>query len=128
MTEKVYTGRTLKARILLNWQVYLLALPGLVALIWFRYVPMLGLQIAFKEYNLLDGFWKSAWASPPWKYFSQLFQTPNFLLVLRNTLIINFYRLVFQFPIPVIFALMINECLQLRYKKIIQTVSYLPHF
>jgi putative aldouronate transport system permease protein len=111
-----------------NWQIYLIALPGLVVLIWFRYIPMFGLQIAFKEYNLLDGFWNSPWTSPFYKYFAVLFHTPNFLKVLRNTLIINFYRLVFQFPIPIIFALMINECRQLRYKKFIQTVSYLPHF
>ena len=128
MKGKVHSGRGLKAQILLNWQIYLLALPGLIVLIWFRYVPMLGLQIAFKEYNLLAGFWKSQWASPPWKYFVQLFNTPNFFQVLRNTLLINLYRFVFQFPIPIIFALMMNECLNLRYKKVVQTVSYLPHF
>ncbi|GHT55548.1 protein LplB [Spirochaetia bacterium] len=111
-----------------NWQVYLLALPALVVLIWFRYVPMFGLQIAFKEYNLMDGFWKSEWANPWYKYFKELFSTPNFLKVLRNTLIINFYSLVIQFPLPIIFALMMNECTNMRYKKVVQTVSYLPHF
>jgi putative aldouronate transport system permease protein len=111
-----------------NWQIYLLISPALVVLIWFRYLPMLGLQIAFKDYNLMDGLWASRWASPFFKYYKELFGTPNFLKVLRNTLIINFYRLVFQFPIPIIFALMINECIYPHYKKIVQTVSYLPHF
>jgi putative aldouronate transport system permease protein len=126
----MYNDRIGKIRLLLkrNWQIYILALPALIVLVWFRYIPMLGLQIAFKEYNLMDGFWKSPWASPLYKYFQELFSTPNFFQVLRNTLLINFYRLIIQFPLPIIFALMMNECLHFRYKKLIQTVSYLPHF
>jgi putative aldouronate transport system permease protein len=118
----------IQAGIVQYWQVYLLIAPALVVLLWFRYLPMLGLQIAFKDYNLMNGFWASRWAEPFYKYYKELFSTPNFLKVLRNTLVINFYRLVFQFPIPVIFALMINECVYSRYKRVVQTVSYLPHF
>ena len=105
-----------------------MVLPALVILIWFRYVPMYGLQIVFKRYNLLRGIMASPWADPPTMYLSELFNAPRFFIALRNTLIINFYRLIFQFPIPIIFALMINECRNVAYKRIVQTVSYLPHF
>lgn len=132
MTPSIGNGgkrtRKLWISILRNWQVYALVLPALVVLIWFRYLPMAGLSIAFKKYNLLQGIWGSAWADPPWRYFQELINTPKFWQVLRNTLLINFYRLLFQFPVPILFALMIDECRSLPYKRIVQTVSYLPHF
>ena len=105
-----------------------MVLPALVILIWFRYVPMYGLQIVFKRFNLLRGIMASPWATPPTMYLKELFTAPRFFISLRNTLLINFYRLVFQFPVPIIFALMINECRNIGYKRVIQTVSYLPHF
>jgi putative aldouronate transport system permease protein len=126
--QRIRTQKGLGPALRQYWQVYLLIAPALVILIWFRYLPMLGLQIAFKDYNLMSGFWASRWASPPLKHFRELFGTPNFFQVLRNTLVINFYRLIFQFPIPIIFALMMNECVHIRYKRVVQTVSYLPHF
>jgi putative aldouronate transport system permease protein len=111
-----------------NWQVYFMALPALAVLIWFRYLPMGGLVIAFKKYNLMQGIWRSDWMDPWYKYFQDLVNTPKFWQVLLNTLIINFYRIVFQFPVPILFALMIDECRWLPYKRMVQTVSYLPHF
>lgn len=109
-----------------NWVIYLLMLPALVILIWFRYVPMYGLQIAFKDYHILKGITGSSWVG--FEHFIKLFNTLKFFQVLRNTLLINLYRIVFQFPFPIIFALMINECRFVIFKRVIQTVSYLPHF
>jgi putative aldouronate transport system permease protein len=120
--------RKLLINIVSNWQVYLMILPPLTVLIWFRYVPMYGLLIAFKNYNLLDGLVKSDWATPLFRYFERAFSTPKFWQAFRNTMIINLMRVVFQFPIPILFALMIDECRNRTYKRVIQTVSYLPHF
>ena len=105
-----------------------MVLPALVILVWFRYVPIYGLQIVFKRLNLLRGIMASPWASPPTMYLREVFTSPRFYISLRNTLIINLYLLIFQFPVPIIFALMINECRNVAYKRLVQTVSYLPHF
>lgn len=118
--------RSLLAGVRKYWPIYLLLIPPLVVLIWFRYVPMYGVQLAFKDYNMRLGITASPWAGM--KHFEMLFRTPQFLTVVRNTLLINFYSLIFQFPVPILFALLINECRFLRYKRVIQTVSYLPHF
>ena len=109
-----------------NWQVYLMVLPALVILIWFRYVPIYGIQIAFRDFTLKGGITGSTWVGM--KHFEALFATPQFLLVLRNTILINFYRLLFGWPLPIILAILINECRSLGYKRFSQTVSYLPHF
>jgi putative aldouronate transport system permease protein len=111
-----------------SWQIYLLIAPAIIILLWFRYIPMYGLVISLKDYNLLDGITASEWANPLFRHFERAFRTTRFWQALRNTMIINFYRVIFQFPIPIIFALMIDECQHRRYKRVIQTVSYLPHF
>jgi putative aldouronate transport system permease protein len=76
----------------------------------------------------MDGMFASDWASPLFKYFERAFQTPKFWKAFRNTLFINGYRVLFQFTVPIIFALMIDECRNRTYKRVVQTVSYLPHF
>ena len=111
-----------------NWQVYLMLLLPLIILLWFRYLPMVGLVISFKDYNLLKGIWDSEWAEPLFKYFVKAFHTSKFWRAFKNTLILNGLRLLFQFPVPIIFALMIDECRNRTYKRVIQTLSYLPHF
>lgn len=108
------------------WQIYLLILPALAVLIYFKFYPMYGVQIAFRDYKILKGIWGSTWVGLKW--FEKLFRTPKFLQVLGNTLSINFLMLLFAFPMNVIFGLMLNECANLGYKRVIQTVSYLPHF
>ncbi|MCU6797340.1 ABC transporter permease subunit [Paenibacillus sp. WQ 127069] len=109
-----------------DYDLYLLLLPGLIVLLLFKYTPMFGVVIAFKDYNLFDGIWGSPWAG--FTYFEELFANPKFYTVLVNTLLINLYKLVFQFPLPIILALMINEVRHLPFKRVTQTITYLPHF
>ena len=124
--ERMKRKKKLKKDILENWQVYLMVLPALVILIWFRYVPIYGLQIAFKDFSLIKGITGSEWVGM--KHFADLFSTGQFLKVLRNTLLINVYRIVFTWVLPIILAIMISECRSLPYKRVAQSISYLPHF
>ena len=108
------------------WMLYLmLALPMAFFLV-FRYVPMTNIVIAFKDYNIFRGVWQSPWVGLSW--FSQAFQSRDFYNALRNTLLLNILDLVMGFPAPVILAIMLNELSYKGYKKLTQTVVYLPHF
>ena len=80
-----------------SWQIYLLIAPAIIILIWFRYFPMYGLVISLKDYNLLEGILESDWANPIFRHFERAFRTTRFWQALRNTMIINLYRVVFQF-------------------------------
>lgn len=107
--------------------LFLLLLPGFIWYIVYRYWPILGLSIAFKEFSFTGGMFAGEWVGL--HYFKYIFfEHRNFWQLVRNTFLINVYRLIFYFPIPIILALMINEISRLRYKKIIQTTIYLPHF
>ncbi|MBD2870848.1 ABC transporter permease [Paenibacillus arenilitoris] len=109
-----------------HWQYYLLvALPLLYVLI-FKYLPMFGVLIAFKEYNVVQGILNSPWAG--FKYFEQLFQAPFFWQYLRNTLEISLYGLLVNFPLPIILALALNEIRNGLFKKSVQMVTYAPYF
>lgn len=108
------------------WDLYLLLIPPLTILIIFSYVPMYGVTLAFKDYKIAQGIMASPWAGL--KYFQQLFATPAFARVFANTLLINVYRLVWQFPIPIVIAIMIYDVRNVPFKKVVQTVSYMPHF
>lgn len=105
---------------------YLLLLPFLAFIIIFKYIPMYGVTLAFKDFRILDGIMGSPWAG--FKYFQQLFQSYSFWEVLRNTLIISLGKLLLCFPAPVFLALFINEIQRERVKKTFQTFTYLPHF
>jgi len=109
-----------------DYDLYLLLAPGLVALLLFKYAPMFGAIIAFKDYNIAAGIWGSPWAG--FKYFETLFQDDKFYSVLRNTVLINLYKLIFQFPLPILLAIMINEVRHVAFKRVTQTITYLPHF
>ena len=108
---------------------YLFALLG-AALVWtiiFKYGPMYGIIIAFKKYRLFDGIWGSEWVGL--HYFIRLFNgTTDFDRVFRNTLLISLYRMFWGFPAPIILALLLNEVAQRHFKRVVQTISYLPHF
>ncbi len=108
------------------WQLYLLILPALAILLYFKFYPMYGVQIAFRDYKVLKGITGSAWVGMKW--FEKLFQTPKFAEVVLNTLSINLLMLVFSFPMSIFFGLALNECRFTGYKRIVQTVSYMPHF
>ena len=108
------------------WEVYLLFLPVFV---WFRiycYLPMGGLVIAFKDFTPLKGIFGSDWAGL--ENFEKLFSTPSFLTAFQNTIIISLLNLVIVFPIPILFAILLNELQSRKFKKLVQTVSYLPYF
>lgn len=103
-----------------------LMLPEILYFFIFKYIPMYGLVIAFKDYNFFDGILKSPWAG--FAVFKELFATGSFWEVFRNTIIISGLQFIFGFPAPIIFALLLNEILEIKPKKVFQTVSYLPHF
>jgi putative aldouronate transport system permease protein len=106
--------------------LYLLFLPVLVWYIMFRYVPMYGIIIAFKNYNVFTGIGKSPWAG--FLYFKQFFESMFFWRLLRNTFLISLYGLFFGFPAPIVLALLFNELKNGLFKRVTQTISYLPHF
>lgn len=117
---------TVKKDMRKNWSLYLLVLPVLVFYILFSYRPMYGAIIAFKNYTPNLGFANSPWVGLD--HFARFFKGPYFFRLLRNTLLISLYNLILGFPAPIILALMFNEVGNKYFKKITQTISYLPHF
>lgn len=107
-------------------QIYLMILPVVVYYLLFRYWPMLWLGVSFYDFKILKGFDGSAFVGL--KHFIRFFQSPDFLNLIKNTLSINFLALLFVFPMPILFAVMLNEISASKFKKTVQTVSYLPHF
>ena len=107
-------------------QFYVLLVPAVVLLIVFKYVPMYGAGIAFVDYNIVKGVLGSTWNN--FKWFSWVFNDFFFWRVLRNTVILSLLRLAIGFPAPIILALLLNEVRSDPYKRIVQSVSYLPHF
>ena len=108
------------------WPAYLLLLPVVLWYVIFCYAPMGGLVIAFKKYSVIKGIWNSPWVGL--KNFERLFGSAAFMRSIQNTLVFSGLNFVFGFPLPIIFAILLNEMPGIRYKKIVQTVSYLPHF
>ncbi|QTN00563.1 ABC transporter permease subunit [Sediminibacillus dalangtanensis] len=106
--------------------LYLIALPGIAYFIIFKYIPIMGSVIAFQDYNIFQGITGSAWVGL--EQFERMFQYPEFLRILKNTLLINLYDIVFGFSAPIILALMLNEVRKMLAKRIIQTIVYMPHF
>lgn len=106
--------------------MYLLLLPAVLLLFVFNYVPIYGVIIAFKDYSPYKGVLASPWVGL--KYFQYFLGDPTFWQVMRNTIVINVYNLIWGFPAPIIFALLLNEVTRVWWKKTIQTVSYLPYF
>ncbi|NLC43044.1 MAG: sugar ABC transporter permease [Clostridiales bacterium] len=104
----------------------ILLLPCILYYIIFHYVPMWGVLIAFKDFKAFIGFIDSKWVGL--KYFKLFFKSPDALTVIRNTFLIGAYSIVWGFPMPLIFALVLNEVRNMKVKKLVQTVSYMPHF
>ena len=125
-TVKKKTGSVLRKKMWENKALYVMILPALLYIAIFHYWPMYGVQIAFRNFNFADGITGSAWAGMKWfKYF---FGSNNFKSVVGNTLILNFYDLLAGFPVPVLLALIMNGIPSRRFKRVAQTVTYLPHF
>lgn len=125
----VQTNGTKKNVLVQYWRcryLFLLFLPVTIYFVIFHYIPMYGVQIAFKDFFPAMGIWGSKWVGL--KHFDKLFHGMYFWPALRNTLIISFGKLIFGFPAPIILSLMLNEVRHSTYKKTVQTVTYLPHF
>lgn len=120
------TNRKLWKRIRKNGDLYLLILPVLVFFLLFEYVPMYGVQIAFKNFIASKGIWDSPWVG--FKHFERFFDSFYFWRLLKNTLFIGLYQIAAGFPVPILLALMIHEVGKKGFKKLVQTVTYAPHF
>lgn len=106
--------------------LYFLLFPGVMYFLVFKYVPMWGLIMAFQDYKPHLGFIESPWVGL--KHFERFFTEPQFWMLLRNTLLLAIYNLVFFFPLPIVLALMLNEVRKEMFKRFAQTLLYLPHF
>ncbi len=129
MSTKLETpglGARIKRELIKNRYIYLLALPVIAYYIIFCYWPMFGLVIAFKQYELGKGIFDSKWVGL--KYFIEFFKSRNCLRLIGNTLGISLYDLIAGFPAPIIFALLLNEIRSSKFKRTVQTITYLPHF
>ncbi len=109
-----------------NKALYFLLIPGILYYITFYYLPMAGIVIAFKDFDIFSGIWGSDWVG--FEHFKKLFNSPTFFQVFRNSLIISFYKLAVCFPVPIILAIMLNEVKSTLFKRGLQTIVYLPYF
>ena len=114
------------SRLAKSWQLWIIAAPAIIYLIIFRYYPMYGAQLAFREYDPLEGILRSPWVG--FKHFIAFFNSYMFARVVSNTILISVYALVVSFPFPIILALLINEAESYRFKKTVQMVTYMPYF
>lgn len=118
--------KTLWKRISQDRSLYAMLVPVIFFYLLFKYSPMVGEIIAFKNYRFVDGIFGSDWVGL--KHFRMLFQSADFWRVLRNTLLLNVYSLVFGFPVPILLALLLNEIRLEGFKRVIQNLLYIPHF
>lgn len=109
-----------------EWQLYVMLAPAIIWFLVFLYKPMYGLQIAFKDYSIFRGVAASPWVG--WEHFQTLFSNDQFSRAFWNTIKISALNLLFGFPAPILLALMFNEILNVTYKRVAQTIVYLPHF
>lgn len=109
-----------------NWDLYLLISPVIAYFVIFHYIPMYGVQIAFKHFIAAKGIWGSDWAG--FVHFERFFESYYFWRLIRNTVLINLYELAVAFPVPIMLALLINEAGNRRFQRFVQTVTYAPHF
>lgn len=109
-----------------DWQLWVMALLGLIWVIVFCYTPMYGIQLAFKDYDFTKGLTGGDWAGI--KYFMMYFNSPAFATTMRNTFVIAFFSIVVGFPLPIILALAINQLKKGAPRRVLQTTVYLPYF
>lgn len=117
---------SIKKRMISNWQLYLFLVPAILYFVIFRYVPMAGVQIAFRDYNPIDGIWGSPFVGL--KHFLRFFNSADCWMVIGNTLKISLINLIAGFPIPIMLALLLNTVRNQKFKKVVQTTIYAPHF
>lgn len=115
-----------RARVRTLVSLYILFAPTAILLFLFNYMPMYGIIIAFKNYSIYKGLWGSDWIG--FEHFRYFLNDDKFWQVMKNTLLLNFYDLLYGFTSPIVFALLANELYQKTFKRVMQTISYLPHF
>ncbi|SDW90748.1 sugar ABC transporter permease [Paenibacillus sp. CF384] len=117
-------------RLAAQWQIQLMSGLGLLFILLFAYLPMTGVIMAFKDmdhsFNLIHDMFHAPWAG--FSFFKEFFNDDQFSDILKNTVLLNLLQLIINFPAPIIFAIMINEVLHARFKRFVQSLSYLPHF
>jgi putative aldouronate transport system permease protein len=118
--------KSVMVRFFQQWDIQLMVIPAILFIFIFSYVPMYGVLMAFQDYSLFKGFLGSPWVGL--KHFEQFFNAPEFWPVMRNTVIISALKFIVGFPAPILLALMLNEVRARVFKRVIQTISYLPHF
>lgn len=118
--------RVRRTRIRANWELYLFVAPAVIYFVIFHYGPMYGVQIAFKDFVAARGILGSEWVG--FEHFRRFFNSFRFWELLSNTIVLSLYQLVAGFPIPIIFALFLNQIPGGRFRRTVQTVSYAPHF
>lgn len=109
-----------------QWDIQLMVLPALALIFIFSYIPMYGILMSFQDFNIFKGMGDSPWVGM--KHFRMFFESPEFMNVMRNTIVISLLKFLIGFPAPILLALMLNEVRHLFFKRLVQTVSYLPHF
>lgn len=124
--QHVYKQPGQTKRFIKQWDIQLMVIPALLFIFVFNYIPMYGVLMSFQDYSIFKGFMHSPWVG--FKHFEMFFNAPEFWVVMRNTLVISLLKLGIGFPAPIVLALMLNEINNRTFKRIIQTVSYLPHF
>ncbi|MUG46056.1 ABC transporter permease [Paenibacillus woosongensis] len=113
-------------RFLKQWDLQLMVIPALALVFVFSYIPMYGILISFQDYKIGSSFTSSPWVG--FKHFNYFFNSPEFGVVMRNTIVISFLKFLIGFPAPIILALMLNEVRNMAFKRTVQTVTYLPYF
>lgn len=123
---KVRKKQSVWKRVLSSWELYALLIPGIVLTIIYKYIPMYGVQIAFRDYNPTMGFTGSPWVGLKW--FEKFFTNYKSWDMIRNTVLISLYSILWTFPIPIILSLIMNQLRFKKFKKAAQTILYAPHF
>lgn len=118
--------KSLAKQMMKHWEFYLLLLPGIILTIIFKYVPIYGVQIAFRDYNAVEGFFGSPWVGLKW--FERFFNSYNSVRMIRNTVLLSLYSILWTFPIPIILSLLINQVKSKKFQRVTQTIIYAPHF
>ncbi|MFE5323451.1 ABC transporter permease [Paenibacillus sp. NPDC056579] len=126
MEARPKSSSDLWKRMLRNRYMYMMIIPGLVYFIIFKYFPMYGLVISFQDYMPYKGIMGSEWVGL--KHFEKLFTDGEFWNIFKNTLILFLYNILFYFPVPIILAIMLNEVANAFFKRLVQTIVYIPHF
>lgn len=126
MMDERYHSMSLGKKIAYHKYIYLILLPAVIYLLIFKYQPMYGLIIAFKEFRAGKGIWGSPWVGL--EHFQNLFTNGDFVTALKNTIIVSFMKIICGFPLPIILTLLLNELRARRYKGILQTIFTFPHF